>query len=402
MAKKKTAKKVKKTTGTKSSTTTGKVVKKKISTTSTSPAKRAKATSSKLEGLARDMVKLASKQENPFVDIPIRSLGNVSFNTKSRFIEMGDKTQRRNFFNYGQAKRFMQTMLVASKCKELVEAGKTASIRQVYYMSKHTIQGTKEKTFDSQDDSDPVLEDLEVALQALREELHIFADSKGAMIGEITFRDSGDLIDATKLGTGGYAIPSIVEPEVIQFKKCKAKFVLHVEKGTVWRRFVEDRFWEKHRCILTHGGGQPPRGVRRLLHRLHNELNLPILVLLDNDPWGYYIYSVIKQGSINLAFESSRMAVPQARFIGVSAYDYNRFDLSDDVKIELDANDVKRTKQILNYPWFKGKKDWEKEIKQMVRNGFKMEVEAMCSKHLTFVTEEYAPARIKDKKTWLD
>jgi DNA topoisomerase-6 subunit A len=293
-------------------------------------------------------------------------------------------------------------MLVASKCNELIHAGKTASIRQIYYLSKHTIKGTNEKTFDAQDESDPVLEDLEVALRALREELHVFADSRGALIGELTFTDSGDTIDATRLGTGGYAIPSIVEPDVIQFKKCRAKFVLHVEKGTVWRRFVEDRFWDKHHCILTHGGGQPPRGVRRLLYRLHNELKLPVLVLLDNDPWGYYIYSVIKQGSINLAFESSRMAVPDARFVGVSSFDYDKFDLSDDVKIELDANDVKRARQILNYPWFKGKRPWEKEIKRMIKNGFKMEVEAMCSKYLTFVTDEYTPAKLKNRKAWLD
>lgn len=369
------------------------------------PAKRKRRvvdTAGKITGMAQDVVSLAAAERDPHVDIPIRALSNVSFNTKTRYIEMGDKTQRRNFFNYGQAKRFMQTMLVASKCRKNIEDGKTASIRQIFYLCKHTIKGTKEKTFDVQDESDPVIEDLEVALDSLREELHVFADSKGAMIGEITFVDSGDTIDATKLGTGGYAIPSIVEPSVIQFKKCKAKFVLHVEKGTVWRRFVEDRFWQTHNCILTHGGGQPPRGVRRLLYRLHNELNLPVLVLLDNDPWGYYIYSVIKQGSINLAFESSRMAVPAARFIGVSSFDYDRFDLTDDVKIELDSNDIKRAKQILSYPWFEGKKEWEKEIRRMMKNGFKMEVEAMCSKHLTFVTEEYAPARIRDKKSWLD
>ena len=33
-------------------------------------------------------------------------------------------------------------------------------------------------------------------------------------------------------------------------------------------RFNEDKSWRKHNCILTHGGGQPPRGVRRMLHRL--------------------------------------------------------------------------------------------------------------------------------------
>ena len=79
----------------------------------------------------------------------------------ARHVEMGHNKQSRNFFNYGQAKRFMQTMLVASKCKELVEMGKTASIRQIYYLAKHTIKGTNEKTFDDQSESDPVIEDLE-------------------------------------------------------------------------------------------------------------------------------------------------------------------------------------------------------------------------------------------------
>ena len=57
-------------------------------------------------------------------------------------------------------------------------------------------------------------------------------------------------------------------------------------------------------------GGQAARGARRLLQRMSTELKLPIYVLVDNDPWGLYIYSVLKQGSINLAYESMRMAVP--------------------------------------------------------------------------------------------
>ncbi|MBN1511016.1 MAG: DNA topoisomerase IV subunit A [Phycisphaerae bacterium] len=360
------------------------------------------ATQARLAKLADAVVALAEKQKDPFVDIPIRALSNVSFNEKTRYIEMGDKTQRRNFFNYGQAKRFMQTVLVASKCKQLVDEDKTASIRQIYYLAKHTIKGTNEKTFDDQDESDPVLEDLEVALDSLREELHIFASNRGNLVGPITLVDSGNELDCTRMGSAGYAVPSIVEPDIIQFKKCKAKFILHVEKDTVWRRFYEDRFWEKHNCIVSHGSGQPTRGMRRLLHRMHNELKLPVYALLDCDPWGYYIYSVIKQGSINLAYESRRMAVPEAVFIGVSAFDYERYDLSDDVKLGLDSADVKRCKQILAYPWFAGKRPWEKEIKKLVRNGFKMEVEALCNKSLSFVTEEYVPAKLKDRKQWLD
>jgi DNA topoisomerase-6 subunit A len=243
---------------------------------------------------------------------------------------------------------------------------------------------------------------MEVTLDALRESLHLYADNAGSMVGPITLVDSGDEIDCSRMGSGGYSIPSIVEPEIVRIKSCDARFILHVEKGTVWRRFNEDKFWQQHKCILTHGGGQPPRGVRRLLSRLHNELKLPVYCLLDNDPWGYYIYSVLKQGSINLAYESRRMAVPSAKFIGVSSFDCERCGLSDDVKIELDDNDRKRAKQILEYPWFAGKKGWEKEIRKMIKNGFKMEVEAMINKRLTYLTEEYVPMKLKDKKQWLD
>jgi DNA topoisomerase-6 subunit A len=204
------------------------------------------------------------------------------------------------------------------------------------------------------------------------------------------------------MGSAGYAVPSICEPDVVQFKKCSAKFILHVEKDTVWRRFHEDKFWQQHECILSHGGGQPARGMRRLLRRMHEELKLPVYVLVDNDPWGYYIYSVIKHGSINLAYESRRMAIPDAKFIGVSSFDYERCGLSDDVKIELDQTDIKRCKQIAEYPWFEKKKEWQREIKKLLSNGFKMEVEAMISKDLEYLTGEYVPMKLKDRKQWLD
>ncbi len=356
----------------------------------------------KLESLARAVVEQAAKKKDPEVMIPARVLSNVAFNDKTRHVEMGDVKQSRSFFNYGQAKRFMQTLLVSAKCKELIERGKTASIRQIYYLSKHTIKGTNEKTFDDQAESDPIIEDVEVAIDALREELHVFASNRGNLVGPLTLVDAGSTLDCSAMGSAGYAVPSICEPDVIQFKKCTAKFILHVEKDTVWRRFHEDRFWQTHNCILSHGGGQPARGMRRLLRRMHDELKLPVFVLLDNDPWGYYIYSVIKHGSINLAYESRRMAIPDAVFLGVSSYDYERCDMSDDVKIELDATDIKRAKQIAAYPWFASKKPWQKEIKKMLDNGFKMEVEAMISKDLEYLTGEYVPMKLKDKKQWLD
>ena len=347
-----------------------------------------------LVGMADGLTKSAKRGRAPHLEVPSRSLSNVKFNQSRKIIEMGAASNRRELFNLSQAKTYMQTMLVGRGCKELIEQGKTTSIRGLYYLLKHTIEGTHEETFDDQADCDPVIEDVEVTLNALREELHVYASNRGSMVGNIRIVDSGDEIDCSRMGSGGYAIPSIVEPEIMQFVECTADFILHVEKDTVWRRFNEDKFWKEHNCILTHGNGQPPRGVRRLLYRMHNELKLPVFCLLDNDPWGYYIYSVMKQGSINLAYESNRMAIPKAKYIGMRSRDFELCELNPSVTIKLSENDIKRANQIAKYPWFAKKKRWQKEIQKMLSNGFKLEVESLISKDISYVTQEYVPERL--------
>ena len=358
-------------------------------------------TMEKLQRLASAVAEVAKKRRDPYLEVPSRSLSNSNYNRRKRLIEMGGKTNRRELFNLNQARAYMQTILVGSGCSRLIRQGKSTSIRGMYYMLKHNIEGTKENTFEDQSESDTIIEDLEVITGAMREELHLYAEPRGNLAGPLVVIDGGNELDASKMGAAGYPIPSIVEPDRVKFKRCDAKFILHVEKGTVWQRFNEDKFWQKHNCIVSHGAGQPARGVRRMLYRLHTEYKLPVYCLLDHDPWGYYIYSVIKQGSINLAFESMRMAIPDAKFIGLRSSDYERCGLKQDVKIKLDDKDKKRAKQIASYPWFSEKKHWQAEIKQMLTNDFKLEVEALISRDISYVTEKYVPERLRSKD-WLD
>jgi DNA topoisomerase-6 subunit A len=355
------------------------------------------AATKKIKHLATNVVKEIKKNENPSLDIPIRALSNVKFNDKKCIIELGNAMQKRYFFNVSQAKKFMQTLLIANACKDLLKSEKTTSIRDLYYMTKHTLGNSKQNTFDDQTESDPIIEDLEVSIDALREELNLFASNRGALVGNMKVEDSGDLINCGKMGSGGWSVPSIVEKDIVKFKEVDAKFILMVEKDAVWRRLNEDKFWKKHKCILMHGQGMAPRGVRRLLYRLVNEKKLPLYVFVDNDPWGFYIYSVIKQGSINLAYESQRMAVPSARFLGLSSFDRKLYNLPDNVTIKLNQQDVSRAKQILQYPWFQ-KKGWQNEIKEMLKAGVKLELEALSSKGISFVTEKYLPDKIKNNK----
>jgi DNA topoisomerase VI subunit A len=354
----------------------------------------------KLVGVADLVITAAEKRKDPTIAIPVRALSNVEFNERKGLIEMGKRKQARSFFNVAMAKKFMQTVLVADALSELQRANLTTSLREIYYRTKHTIKDSHENTLDTQDESDPIIEDLEVTLTALREELHVRAENAGSIVGPVVFVDDGDRVDCTRLGKGGYSVPSIVEPEYLQIARCTADFVLLVEKGTQWNRLSEDKFWRRYNCVLLTGNGQPPRGVRRLARRLHEEKGLPVYVLVDNDPWGYYIYSVIKQGSINLAFESQRMAIPKAKFIGLSSADPEAYGLPRNVGIKLNEKDVARAKELMNYSWFQ-KKPWQAEIKRMLSSGLKYELDALANKDFQYLTKKYLPRKLKEKD-WLD
>ena len=168
-----------------------------------------KKTLKSIVGMGDRVVKIAGLSRAPHLDIPSRSLSNVKFNKSKRFIEMGKGTNKRELFNLSQAKSYMQTMLVASGCKQLIEQGKSTSIRGMYYLLKHTIEGTKEETFNEQSECDPVIEDVEVSLNALREELHVYASNRGSIVGNLVFDDSGDEIDCSRMGSGGYTLSLI-------------------------------------------------------------------------------------------------------------------------------------------------------------------------------------------------
>ena len=348
----------------------------------------------KLVKMGNEIIKEVDAKENPRIEIPIRSLSNVVFDEKSKSLSIGEKTSKRFFFNVAHAKKFMQTTMVAAFAKSLLDEDIHTSLRDMYYNLKRTLRNSEENTFDEQSESDPIVVDLEVALDVLRERLHLGADVRGRVVGKIILEDRGDTIDLSKLGSGGLAIPSNVED--IKFKKLDAKYVLVVEKNAAFERLHEDRFWEKQKCILIGVQGQAARGARRLIQRLSTEFGLPVYVFVDADSYGWYIYSVIKYGSISLAHISDSLGTPNAKCIGLTISDIDRFGLE---KFTIRAKDVdiKRTQELLKYEWFQNPA-WQKELKLMINRKIKAELEALSGKGLKFMTEEYLPTKIKNKE----
>ncbi|MBN1941551.1 MAG: DNA topoisomerase IV subunit A [Candidatus Diapherotrites archaeon] len=350
----------------------------------------------KLESVGKTILTQIDSGKEPAIELPVRTLGNIYFDKKSKTIKLGDKTSQRQFLNVAHARKFMQTALVASEIKKIIGEQATTSIRDLYYALKHTIAGTTENTFEEQSESDPIIEDIESSLDLLREELHLAASSKGVIVGTMKVKDGKDTIDLTKMGSGGWGIPSNVEPERIQIKDLDADYVLFIEKDAVWKRFNEDQFWKKNKCIIMTGRGQPSRAERRLVQRLNKEFKLPVYALMDADPWGMYIYSVIKQGSISLSYSEEKLATPDTKYIGLTVQDVDTFKIPKEVTIKLNALDVKRLNEMKKYDWFKTK-EWQKEFDLMKQRAIKLELEALSKKGIRFITQTYLPEKIKTK-----
>ena len=351
----------------------------------------------KLEKMGEKVLKDVEKGENPNIDIPLRTLSNVKYDEKSGMLTIGDKSAKRFFFNVAHAKKFMQTMMVAAFAKELVDEGIHTSLRDAFYALKRTFPNSNENTFDEQSESDPIIVDIEVALDILREQLHLSADVRGRVVGDVVIEDRGDSVDWSRLGSGGWSIPSNVEE--IKFKKVKADFILVIEKNAAFERLHEDKFWQKHKCILLTTQGQAARGVRRLIQLLSTEYKLPVYVMTDIDSYGLYIYSVIKRGSISLSHVSDRLGTPNAKFLGLTMDDIEKYGLQK-FTIKAEETDIKRAQELMNYEWFKSP-EWQRQLKMLVQKKIKAELEALSGRGLKFMTETYLPEKLK-KKEFLD
>ncbi len=346
-----------------------------------------------LENLGKKILDQVDKGQNPNIEIPIRALSNIVYNDKSRSLSLGDKVSKRFFFNVAHAKKFMQSLMIAAFCKELHTEGIHTSLRDLYYALKRTLPNSEENTFDEQTESDPIIVDLEVALDVLREQLRLNADIRGRVVGDVKIKDRGDIVDWSKLGSGGWAIPSNVED--IDFQRVSADYILVIEKNAAFERLHEDKFWKKQNCILVTTQGQAARGVRRLIQRLATEFKLPVYVFTDLDAYGLYIYSVIKYGSMSLAHVSDRLGTPNAKFLGLTMDDIDKFNLKN-FTIRAKEVDIKRAQEMLKYDWFQ-KPEWQRLLKLLIDRKVKAELEALSGRGLKFITEQYLPTKIKNK-----
>ncbi len=355
-----------------------------------------------LEEFGKGILKDIEKRDNPKFITSVRSRSNIKFDEKEGILHLGASKEERNFINTGQAKKFMQTVAIASKSHSFLKENLHTSIRGLFYQLKFSLgEDVDENLFNEQSESNPLIEDLEAALGVKREDLNLSADRKGFLAGNVRIMDKfGDEkleIDASKQGRSGWAIPSDVDND-IEFVDIKAKYVIVVEKDAVWQRLNEDGFWRKENAILITPKGQASRGTRRLIRKLADN-GLPVYVFNDGDAWGWYIYWTIKTGSMNLAYIGKEIATPEAKFLGVTMSDLEKYEFLKKMTMKATEVDLKRAQEMLSYPWIGKHKEWSEELKKVLKSKMKLEQDSLQGPRLTFIGD-YIREKIKNKD-WL-
>lgn len=240
---------------------------------------------------------------------------------------------------------------------QLCVKGIHATKRDVFY--------TDVKLFKAQTESDDVLNDVACMIGTTRNSLNVVASDKGVVIGSVQFTEAGSQIDCAQMGVGGKAIPAHVD--CISDIKGAAEFVLLVEKDAAFMRLAEDRFYDSYPCVIITAKGQPDVGTRLFLKKVVQALKIPVLALMDADPYGLKILSVYTSGSKNMAYDSLNLTTPDIKWLGVRPSDLDRYNIPDQCRLDMTPADLATGKQMMKEDFITQNPAWEKELKAMVR-----------------------------------
>jgi len=351
---------------------------------------RKKEVLAKLENLGLKIYDQIDTGYFPSIEMPSRSIENIRYDPQFRQFILGDRTVRRSARNIRHLKPFTQLVWAGSFSHELASQRKTSTLRDVYYSAQ-----AYEMTFKDQQESNNIVTDLETVLGFSREDFNIFPEERSAVFGDLTIGYTvpgyeGKTLNLTSHPDGVLIGPALTSAE---FVKTTADKVIAIEKGGLFTRFIEENVHKKYNAILVLTAGQAPRATRHFIRRLNRELNIPVYIFTDGDPWGMHIAMVIISGSANAA-HLRELNTPDAKWSGVWATDIVNYKLPTD---PLDEVDLKRLNELQRDPRYKDPL-WQREIKTFMKIKKKAEQEAFSRYGLTYIVDEYLPEKLEQTK----
>jgi DNA topoisomerase-6 subunit A len=328
----------------------------------------------------------------PSISLPTRTKQNIAYDEETEVWKYGDRESVRSAGSEKSALHLLKMAYVIGFLKMQIQEHRSSTLRELYYIS----EGWKRAKFSMQDESNFLIEDLEILTDMQREAFHLRPEEDGATIfgplrlKENTRRGEREIHCQDDVGEAGYQIPNNVEN--VELVDHNARFVIAIETGGMYARLIENGFDDEYQAVLVHLKGQPARSTRRMMNRLSGQFNLPVVVFTDGDPWSYRIFASVAYGAIKSAHISDILATPRAQFVGVQPSDIRDYNLPSD---HLTDRDIAALNSELSDPRF-STNYWKEQIHLQLQLNLKSEQQAFAAKGLDFVTSEYLPARLAD------
>lgn len=349
---------------------------------------RKKEVLSSLQNFGTEIYEQLEKGFFPSIQMPSRSTENIYYDHEIRQFVLGDRKVRRKSRNIRHIAPFTKLVWTAFFSHELAGQRKTSTLRDVYYSAQ-----AYEMKFKDQQESNNIITDLETVLGFSREDFNIFPEERSAVFGDLTIEYTVPGYEGKKLNLTSHPDGVMIGPALTsaEFSETTADKVIAIEKGGLFTRFIEENVHEKFNALLVLTAGQSPRATRHFIRRLNRELDIPVYIFTDGDPWGMHIAMVIISGSANAAHIRD-LATPDAKWSGVWATDIVNYKLPTD---PLEAVDIKRLHELQQDPRYKDKM-WNREIKTFLKIKKKAEQEAFSRYGLTYIVDEYLPAKLEE------
>ncbi|KAG8636952.1 hypothetical protein MANES_15G061000v8 [Manihot esculenta] len=201
--------------------------------------------------------------------------------------------------------------------------------------SKRDIYYMHPSVFSDQSVVDQAINDICILLQCSRHNLNVVSVGNGLVMGWLRFLEAGRKFDCMNCPSNVHLIP------------------VHVDEVKVFQRLANDRFCNANRCI------------------------------------------VITQ----MAYDAKFLRVPEIRWLGAFPSDFEKYGLPQQCLLPLTPEDKRRTETMLLRCYLQREvPQWRLELESMLLRGVKFEIEALTAHSLSFLSEQYIPSKILDRK----
>lgn len=294
--------------------------------------------------------------------------------------------------NRASSKHIAQLLRIMSYAHRALEQGVPLTKRDIYYRDVIL--------FRSQKIVDRFIDDLAATLQRDRTDLNIRATSKGLICGSCLVIHLLEGGERSRLNDHeGTLIPA---EDVGQFEvENRVAWVLVVEKEAIFQTLCRLNF-TKHPALpgpglIVTGKGYPDVATRRLVKMLSDKLPkcIPIVALVDADPYGLDILSVYKYGSHSLRHENENLAAHRVEWLGIRTSELSEFKIDPNMLIPITRHDERKARKMLCRPPENMPVEWRHALMHILKIRRKAELEIFSNARTTStITEHHPPSLV--------